>query len=202
MEVGSTMRNKVNLIVLRHGHDESTLSDKKVHPFPNTPLSDLGRKTISASSETLLHEEIEVVLSSPLLRAFQSSEIIRKKLGVPIYIVDELKEWKPPSNVYGKSSAEYTEEYLHWKNIRHKKPNSFIEDGESMTQIKHRIKAGQKIIKHHFNNYNKILVVSHLIYLRGLLGFIFNKKFNNGIHLFEPNNLIHIMYSEFIKVIL
>lgn len=198
MEGGFLMTS--NIYFLRHGEDESLHSVHKVHPYPSCELSKIGKESISNNIEKLKDIKVDVILCSPIKRALQSAQIIANGLDVPLIVRDEFSEWCPPSSIYGKSVKGYSNEYSAWRLVRHKYPNSFVQDGESMNEVYKRIVAGKDIIEEFSQEYSNIVIVSHLVYLRGLIGLFNHESFNNGINLFEPNNKINLSHAAFIKV--
>lgn len=73
---------KTYIYFVRHGE---VYNPKKIWygRLPNHGLSKKGREQIEETAKYLKNKQIDIIYSSPLLRAKQSAEIIRKKLKLP-----------------------------------------------------------------------------------------------------------------------
>jgi len=72
----------MQIYVLRHNESVANYEDKL--PELNTPLTERGIEYTSLIAEYLLGKKVEVIYSSPLERALQTSKIISDKIGVDI----------------------------------------------------------------------------------------------------------------------
>jgi len=80
------------LILIRHGETEVNIQGK-IHKYGDSEqLTINGISQVEKASEAAKKYEPSVVYSSKEDRAFQSAEIISKKLGVPLRKVDGLEE--------------------------------------------------------------------------------------------------------------
>jgi broad specificity phosphatase PhoE len=80
------------LIMIRHGESEGN-RDRRFTISPEVPLTDLGREQARAAAARIAHRFTPTrVISSPFLRARQTSEIIAGELGLPIEVVHDLHE--------------------------------------------------------------------------------------------------------------
>jgi broad specificity phosphatase PhoE len=70
-----------NIFVVRHGQDVDNAA-LILNGHRDKPLTDLGRKQAQIVGEKLIEHNIQVVYSSPLKRAFQTAQIIARKLGI------------------------------------------------------------------------------------------------------------------------
>lgn len=79
------------LYCVRHG--ETTFNaEGRIQGQLDTQLSELGKKQALAVARALAKEPIELVISSPLARAYTTAEPLAKLLGVDIRTDDRLKE--------------------------------------------------------------------------------------------------------------
>ncbi len=109
---------KTNLIIVRHGQSMANLE----HSFAgltDVPLSPLGHRQAQATANYLANEPIDVILSSPLLRAYQTAEPIAKSHGMPIIKVEDLHEiyggeWE--GMTWAQIGAQYGELFVQWNN--------------------------------------------------------------------------------------
>ena len=101
-------------IFLRHGEVKNP-KDILYYNIPGYELSERGMSQAEHAAEILLDDfKIEQIISSPLLRARQTSEIVRKKLNIEFSISEKITEWDGLFNWKGYTFNEITEtnEYL------------------------------------------------------------------------------------------
>lgn len=75
-------------LFLRHGQTDWNLRGL-LQGRSDRPLDDTGLAQARAAAECLAREDVGLIVSSPLLRAWQTAEIVSEKLDVPLR-VDEL----------------------------------------------------------------------------------------------------------------
>jgi probable phosphoglycerate mutase len=81
----------MKLIITRHGRTEGNI--KRILADVHDPLAPEGIKQAEAVSERLKDEKIDVIFSSPLIRAKKTAQIIAKHHpGTKFIVVDELRE--------------------------------------------------------------------------------------------------------------
>jgi probable phosphoglycerate mutase len=80
------------LIMVRHGESEGN-RDRRFTISPDVPITELGRQQAhEAASRIAKCFAPTQIISSPYLRARQTSEIIAAELGLPIEVVHDLHE--------------------------------------------------------------------------------------------------------------
>jgi|SRR3989344_6637064 len=153
--------------------------------LPHFPLSDKGKKDINKDAEYFKNKNIEIIYSSPVLRAKQSAEILGKKLNKKIIISSLISEvYTPLQN-----------KHISYEEFNKKKTYPFLDNfhiknkGESINNIFLRV---DKLIKRILKNYpNKnVICVSHgdpiMIYVLRKKGTIVD----GSLETFEKNNYI------------
>lgn len=81
----------MKLIITRHGETEGNV--KRILADISDPLTPKGIKQAQAVSERLKKEKIDIIFSSPIIRARETAKIISQKQPKAKFIlVDELKE--------------------------------------------------------------------------------------------------------------
>ena len=96
-------------IFLRHGEVQNP-KDILYYNIPGYELSELGKAQAEYAAEVLANDfKIEQIISSPLLRARQTSEIVRKKLNIELSISEKITEWDGLFNWKGYTFNEITE---------------------------------------------------------------------------------------------
>jgi len=79
------------LILVRHG--ESEANRQKFFAMEDTPLTELGcQQALEAAGQIATRFQPAAVISSILLRARQTAEIVAAKLGLPVDVVPGLEE--------------------------------------------------------------------------------------------------------------
>jgi uncharacterized phosphatase len=136
------------ICVIRHGEtDWNALG--RLQGSEDIELNNLRRKQAIQIAGYFQDEPWDVVVSSPLKRAFETAEIIATSLEIPtVHLVDELKE-----RSYGSGSGLLPEE------CRCRFPNG-IPDQEEFEHLRKRAMVGLTKIANEFKG-KRIIVVSH-----------------------------------------
>lgn len=149
----------IRLGLIRHARTPWNL-EKKIQGSTDIPLSPEGKREAARWGELLTSEPFDVILSSPLIRARETSRLLSDQMGIPLFFDTDLRE----------------QDFGDWEgrritDIRKKDPKAieFQEsrgwefcppEGESRTRVLERVsKAFEKAAKAFENQY--ILVVTH-----------------------------------------
>lgn len=81
----------MTLYVTRHGETDYN-TQKRYAGSTDIPINIKGRKQAENLADKLSDIKFDVIISSPLLRARQTAEIIQKSCDAPIIIIDEFSE--------------------------------------------------------------------------------------------------------------
>lgn len=82
------------LVLARHGESEANLLGEFSNRGTKHPLTPLGREQARALAARLDHDGgVERILSSPVLRARQTADVVAEVLGAEIVIDDRLREF-------------------------------------------------------------------------------------------------------------
>ncbi len=140
---------------IRHGQTDGDV-EGILQGHTDSPLSDTGRKQAKKARDTINELPIDIIVVSNLIRAQDTSEIINKKLQVPIIVDSRIAE-RNFGDWDGKLISKLTKEQ---KKTRAIKPEKIEKDGETYKQLIDRVT--ESINEHLANNPNKnILFVSH-----------------------------------------
>ncbi len=156
-----TKKSGNKYFVMRHGEAENNIQEDAFHEEIEfiAKLTKEGKKQVVESSKNF-NEKIDIVISSTLERAKETTELFCEKIGFPLEKViydDRIKEWKPSSIFEGKKRIVF-QEYYDFSYLDH--PNEVLPDGESFVQVIKRI--GQFIYEQESKYSGKnILIVSH-----------------------------------------
>ena len=134
---------------LRHG--ETDWNKKRLYMGQqDIPLNETGVLQAQEASKVLEHEPIRHIAVSPLRRAYETAQIINKKLKVPLTVLEELKEVNLGA-VEGQAHGDGAI-IQKWLNDEHPK------DSEPRLEFEKRVISGiNKAIKLSEN----VLIVSH-----------------------------------------
>lgn len=150
----------MNVYFVRHGESEG--NKKKIHQGENVPLSKIGKVQAEAVAKRLKNLGIDIIYSSPYLRAKQTAEIISKELKLPIEYWEQLKELRRPTDLEGLKYSDPRASKIK-KAIKENqtKPDWKYSDDESYNDLINR--AG-KVEKHIFNQHKdqNVLCISHI----------------------------------------
>ncbi len=183
-------RNMINLYLIRHGRQNSTLCNVDVE------LSDIGRTQAELLRDRLMNYPIDAVYSSQLIRAKQTAEIINQAKKLPIVIREELQEISF-GLLTGMTEQYINEHYREFKDEQYK----LLEDipypgGENGTSVYERaMPVIQEILQSGKQN---IAIVTHGGVIRVLLAALFGKnqakRFLFGVSL-ENTGITQLIYN-------
>ena len=147
--------------LVRHG--ESTLNAQNRHQgwIPRNPLTSDGHVQAKNAGAFLKDHPIEHIISSPLLRARQTSKIISQHLDVPIRISHGLIEFRRSKSQEGmlKEECLMLPEFQYWlRNINNR--DFSLPDGDSLNQFRRRIVRFAKRIGENTQQ-ESVLLVTH-----------------------------------------
>jgi len=150
----------MNVYFVRHGESEG--NKKKFHQGEEVPLSKKGFAQAKAVARRLKNIDIDLIYSSPYLRARQTASIIAHELNLPVKFWGQLRELKRPSELKG---LEYTDpraiaikEIIKKNQIR---PDWRYSDDESFSDLMARAeKVEKRLINRHCGQ--NILCVTHI----------------------------------------
>lgn len=140
------------LYVARHGQTIWN-AQNKVCGITDVELTALGREQAKALAAVVAGRNIDVIISSPLKRAVETSKIVSDLCNIPVLVDERLIEQN-----YGiyEGVDRKDESFLNNKrNFAYKYPN-----GESMMQVAYRIYGFIDEIKSKYKN-NNVLIISH-----------------------------------------
>ena len=148
------------LLLARHGQSVAN-AVRRFQGHQDVPLSDLGRRQAAALGKALQSGRLAHVYASPLERARLTAEAVVAELGVPLTLVDDLRElslgeWE--GYTVDEIRARPGDPYARWVRdpVRHVPPG-----GEPLTDVQQRaLRAVDAIAASHPDGH-RVLVVSH-----------------------------------------
>ncbi len=148
------------LFLARHGQSVAN-AVRRFQGIQDVPLSDLGRRQAAALGAALRGGRLAHVYSSPLERARRTAEAVVAEVGVPLTLVDDLRElslgeWE--GWTVDEIRARPGDPYARWVRdpVRHLPPG-----GEPLPAVQERaLRAVDAIATAHPDG-DEVLVVSH-----------------------------------------
>lgn len=182
------------LLLVRHGETEWN-RQKKFQGQIDVPLNDNGREQSKAAAEFLKNIEIDLAITSPMLRPKETAEIILKyHPKVQLELLPDLQEishglWE------GKYESEIEEGYpgllKQWQNA----PETVqMPEGENLQQVWDRaIAAWQSIVAKYSQQPKTILVVAHDAINKAILAHLFNLGPENFWNFKQGNGAVTVI---------
>lgn len=192
----------MKVYLVRHG--QSLGNEGGVFQPSDTPLSSVGIKQAKTLAARLKGISFNVIYSSPLPRAKETSEIISKELRKPVEVWEDIQETRNPKEVVALSRSSSKAKRIK-KLIRqnYHKGDWRYSDEETFNELNER---GKKVIAHLLKHHQgqNVLVVSHAGMIKMILArMIFEDSltpeiyWNFKYHLWSKNTGISVCgYSQ------
>ena len=162
-------------IFLRHGEVRNP-KDILYYNIPGYELSEKGIKQAEHIAEKLKKDfKIEKIISSPLLRARQTSQIVNKMLKKEITFIDEITEWGGIKNWIGNTTFEIKQS---------KEFEIYINDPTELNTDESFFDTFKRVDKLYENNKN-VLFVTHQDTIRS---FMFYKLESDNFNMDKPSH--------------
>ncbi|MBI5077778.1 MAG: class I tRNA ligase family protein [Candidatus Yonathbacteria bacterium] len=156
-----TKKSGNKYIVMRHGEAESNargIVSSKIDGSASYSLTEKGRVSAEKAGKKLLEEEIDIIITSPFVRAKQTAEIVAGVIGFDTrkIIVDERVKEIDTGVFDGKPIALYRGHFASVAEKITKRPNG----GENLLDVKRRV---MDLVSQLENEYKgkTILIVTH-----------------------------------------
>jgi len=181
------MKLKNKYYILRHGEAKSNVKDI-VSCWPEkfkNALTKKGKDKVKETAKNLADKNIDLIFSSPLLRAKQTSEIVAKKIKVKVKFDKRLKEI-----CFGKLNGESVETFFNFFESRIERIKCSTPKGESYSDVSKRMILFLKELEKKYNGKN-ILIISHQAPLFLLEGYISGLSLKEIINDFPQERMLH-----------
>jgi len=168
---------RTRLYLVRHG-EVTTSREWRYIGHMDVHLSDEGVRQISVLAENLIHEEIDIILSSDLIRTVKSAGIIGDKLGLKTAACENFREihlgrWE------GMTREEIMSRYqLEFEKRASNIAEFRIEEGESFADVHNRVVPCLLSCLENYKGKN-ILLVAHGGVNRVILGHVLGMTLEN-----------------------
>jgi 2,3-bisphosphoglycerate-dependent phosphoglycerate mutase len=158
----------LDIYIFRHGETDFN-AENRFQGSIDIPLNPLGRQQASILAEVLKGKGIEIILSSPLSRAYETASIVAKSLQLDVVCYPELREIHC-GDAEGRVRAEiiqrYGEDFWHrWRSVKAADLDLSFPGGESKRA------CGQRATDFFANlvvdgSYSTVAIASHGAFMR------------------------------------
>lgn len=159
----------MKIYLIRHG--ETYWNEKRLlQGSTDIELNDYGRELARITSEAMKDVPFEIIYSSPLVRARDTAEIMRRDRQIPIVVDERLREMN-----FGVLEGEYLPDMekdhtsqLYYLN---REPDKYIpENGESFQQVTERAREFiEQVLVPAKEKYDTVLIAAHGALIRCFL---------------------------------
>jgi broad specificity phosphatase PhoE len=156
---------RIKLVFIRHGQSEKNILKIKSSAKDKHPLTEKGKvQAQNAAKKLSANNDFDLIISSPVLRARQTAEIISEQLHLPVVFDDLISEYD-----YGNWNDLTEEELLEKKDYseyrKHKRGtqehfNFKLGGTESRSDVVERVRKFLEKIKKEYPGKN-LIIVSH-----------------------------------------
>lgn len=156
----------MNIYLIRHGQSEMNLGG--VYQYTATPLSKSGVEEAQSLAERLKEAAIDVIYSSPFVRAKQTAEHIAAPTGKKVLVLDALQELRRPSEMEGKKDDDLIVKEIK-RGMRENYANKewHYSDEENFWDLKQRIEQLMQLLQQ--EQAEHILLVTHGVVIKMFL---------------------------------
>jgi probable phosphoglycerate mutase len=157
-----------SLLLVRHGQTADTVARRFAGgSFPGPPLDDRGREQAERAADVLADAAAVAVLTSPIVRAMQTAELIADQLGLPLsaeaaWRECEFGEWEGLH--FDEAAERYPREIAAWR----ASTASPAPGGESLDQMTARVAAARDDVLERYSG-QPVIVVTHSMPIRALM---------------------------------
>lgn len=174
----------MELVVIRHGQTWANAESRYLGAL-DIPLNDEGRGQMSALAQRLVNDApFTELLSSPLLRARQSAELVSRALALPVQLVPAFRE-RHLGLFEGLTQAEARERYPElWARNITRRWDEAPPGGESLDAVIARVSQGLTALAHEYEG-KRVLLLAHGVVakvIRALTGAGFADFFEWQLH--------------------
>ena len=186
MSARSTLRNCKSLVIFRHG--ETDWNRKGIiQGRSNIPLNETGIQQARNLAQQLRVYPIQAILTSPMLRAKKTAEIVQETIRVPLYYEELLTEGNCGVHEGKMKDVDF---FRLWESPHN--PDLKPENGETNREIFQRSIEGMRNFMRANPEYDYIGVSTHGGVIRRLINFLGTNPCDAHI----PNTFVmHLSYD-------
>jgi broad specificity phosphatase PhoE len=160
----------MSVILLRHGETDWDLVN--AHGWPGAandlaPLTPAGVRQAEVAAEALSDKLVDRVLTSPMTRATQTASVVGARLGVPLQVELDLREWCPDQTYRWTTSEEVFAAYDDLLAHDGLRPEGHPLRWESLPEVRARARA---VLAPYAGASGLVVAVCHEVVIHALTG--------------------------------
>lgn len=162
-----------SVYLMRHGEaDYRPVSDRG---WPGAaadlaPLSDLGVEQARLAADGLASKGATAVVSSPMTRALQTAAIVAVRLGLPLSVQFDLREWLPDDTFSWRSAEDVQAAVTDFDAHGGQWPDGRPRSWEPLSQLRDRCSAALRAALSSLPGHEVVIVVCHQMVIWSLTG--------------------------------
>lgn len=170
------LSNLKNIYFVRHGESEANSS--KIFMGAEAKLTRKGIKQSELIAERVSSMQIDTIISSPMIRAVDTANIIQKKIGGDVVVSDLFVERKRPTEILGMSYGDpKVVDVMNKIKENSHIPDYHYSDEENFIDLRARAVKSLEYIEN--IKEENILIVTHGVFMRCLIAqMCFGEKLN------------------------
>jgi broad specificity phosphatase PhoE len=164
------MMTAMTVILLRHGETAWDLVNARGWPGAANdlaPLTPTGVRQAGAAAEALSGQPVGLLLASPMTRAMQTASVVGARLGVPLQVELDLREWCPDQTYRWTTSAEVFTAYDDLLAHDGLRPEGHPLRWESLPEVRARARA---VLAPYAASSTVVVAVCHEVVIHALTG--------------------------------
>jgi broad specificity phosphatase PhoE len=146
----------MKIILIRHGETTGDVEGRYGGAYDDH-LTERGREQLQTTAEQLRGESVDVIFTSPLIRAQESTAIINEVLQTKVQILPDLRE-RDYGVLGGLTKAEASEQYPEAVEA-HKNPDNTDPAGEPRADFITRVEQALRFIQ--VQSLESVIVLAH-----------------------------------------
>jgi len=183
-----SLQRSANLFFIRHGESDGNQA-RKIQGHTDLPLTDKGRSQAAQAGLWLKKQGIELIIASPLSRAWETATIIANQIGlaadsiIPSDLIKELNTGIFSNKTFAEVESDHNEA---WQAFRYRSWESVPEAERIDALLNRSIGHWNNLIAHANAGHHRILTVTH----GGFFQWLFRASFSPSHSSWMP--LIHL----------
>jgi len=149
----------MRIFYARHGENDCNVN-KIVCGNTDAPLNETGINQAKKLADIIKTIDVDVIFSSPLIRASDTAHIISSKTNKTLIIENRFREWNFGKYEGYSVTGTYEDGKLTFYQSMREFANRMGKSGESLIQVIHRVYSALDEITQNFKEKN-ILIISH-----------------------------------------
>ena len=183
----------MNILFLRHGEDKGAVKGI----FSDENLTEIGITQIKNLIPVLKKYGLEVVITSPMKRTLETTELISQELSIKYEINDKLTEFNG-ANLNIIRQDEYNQFIASEKGLQgYIEQDNQFDWNETYSRLIERINSFWVEFRNkYYQNYNNVLIVSHGRLLTFLISKIMDFQLDGYRFSIENGSFLHIKITQ------